>query len=53
MGILEDVAGAVLGGGGRNSGVSNDQVGALIKSVLESLGGDGNDGGVDGLTRRF
>lgn len=53
MGILEDVAGAVLGGGGRNSGVSNDQVGALIKSVLESLGGEGNDGGVDGLNRRF
>ena len=25
----------------------------MIKSVLESLGGEGNDGGVDGLNRRF
>ena len=53
MSLLEELAGAVLGVGGRSSGVSNDQAGALIKSVLDSLGGDGGEGGVDGLNRRF
>jgi nucleoid-associated protein YgaU len=53
MGLLEDLAGAVLGGGSRSGGVSSDQAGALIKSVLESLGSDGDDGGVEGLNRRF
>ena len=52
MGLLEDLASAVLGGGARSSGVSNDQAGALIKSILESLGGDDDDG-VEGLRRRF
>ena len=53
MGLLEELMGAVIGGGGRSSGVSNDQAGALIKSVLDSLGGGGDDAGVDGLDRRF
>ena len=54
MSLLEDLASAVLGGGGRSSGVSNDQAGAVIASVLESLGNDdAPDGGVDGLNRRF
>jgi len=53
MGLIEELTSAVLGGGGRSSGVSNDQVGALIKSVLESLGGEGDDAGVEGLDRRF
>lgn len=52
MGLIEEITSAVLGGG-RSSGASNDQVGALIKSVLESLGGEGNDAGVEGLDRRF
>lgn len=58
MGLLEELAGAVLGGGGRGGGggVSNDQAGALIRSVLESLGGDAPSGdrdGFDDLSRRF
>jgi nucleoid-associated protein YgaU len=52
MGLLEELAGAVLGGG-RSSGVSSDQAGALVKGVLDSLGSDGDDAGVDGLKRRF
>ena len=53
MGLLEELAGAVLRGGGPSSGVSNDQVGSLIKNVLDSLGNEGDDGGVDSLNRRF
>ena len=53
MGLLEELMGAVIGGGGRSSGVSNDQAGALIKSVLDSLNGAGDDAGVAGLDRRF
>jgi uncharacterized protein YidB (DUF937 family)/LysM repeat protein len=58
MGLLDELAGAVLGGAGgaRSSGVSNDQVGALVRGVLESLGGNtpsGTGGGFDDLSRRF
>ena len=57
MGLLDELAGAVLGGGGgRGSGVSNDQAGALIRSVLESLGSNtpsGSGDGFDDLSRRF
>lgn len=42
MGLIEEIASAVLRGG-RSGGASNDQVGALIKGVLESLGGEGDD----------
>ena len=52
MGLIEEITSAVLGGG-RSGGASNDQVGALIKGVLESLGGEGDDAGVEGLDRRF
>ena len=56
MGLLEELAGAVLGGGGRSSGVSNDQMGALVRGVLESLGGSdapNAGGGFEDLSRRF
>lgn len=58
MGLLEELAGAVLGGsgGGGGSGLSSDQAGALVRSVLESLGGSapsGAGGGFDDLSRRF
>jgi len=57
MGLLDELAGAMLGGdAGRNSGVSNDQMGALVRGVLESLGGNassGTSGGFDDLSRRF
>jgi nucleoid-associated protein YgaU len=52
MGLIEEITSALLGGG-RSGGASNDQVGALIKGVLESLGGEGDDAGVEGLDRRF
>jgi len=58
MGLLEELAGAVLGGssGGRSGDVSNDQMGALVRGVLESLGGSEGPaagGGFDDLSRRF
>lgn len=50
MGLLEEVTGAVLRSGGSASG---DQTSALLRAVLESLGGDAQDAGIDGLSRRF
>jgi len=50
MGLLEEITGAVLRSGGSTSG---DQTSALVRSVLESLGGDDQDAGIDGLSRRF
>jgi len=55
MGLLEEITGAVLRSGNSASG---DQTSALLRGVLESLGGgnpgDGNqDAGIDGLSRRF
>jgi hypothetical protein len=48
MRLLGEIAGAVLRSG---SSVSSDQTSALLRSVLESLGGDGQDSGIDGLSR--
>lgn len=60
MGLLEELAGAVLGGDRRQGGgadVSPDQMGALARSVLEMLerpqGRAGGLGGLDGLAERF
>ena len=55
MGLVEEITGAVLRSGNSASG---DQTSALLRGVLESLGGgnpgDGNqDAGIDGLSRRF
>jgi len=50
MGLLEEITGAVLRSGSSTSG---DQTSALVRSVLESLGGDNQDAGIDGLSRRF
>jgi nucleoid-associated protein YgaU len=51
MGLLDELTGAVVGSG---SNVSNDQARTLVQGVLESLSGDdGDDGGIDGLSRRF
>jgi len=50
MGLLEEITGAVLRSGSSTSG---DQTSALVRSVLESLGGDDQDAGIDGLSRRF
>lgn len=53
MGLIEDLAGAMLGGGASGGAARNDQMGALVRGVLEALGGDGDDAGVDGLANRF
>jgi uncharacterized protein YidB (DUF937 family) len=50
MGLLEDLAGAVLGGSG---GARNDQMGALVRGVLDALDGDPDGPGLEGLQRRF
>ena len=50
MGLLEDLVGS-LAGGERN--VSKDQAGTLVRGVLEALGGEGEDAGIDGLSRRL
>jgi uncharacterized protein YidB (DUF937 family) len=52
MGVLEELAGSVLrGGGGAPAG--NDQMGALLRSVFDALDGDPEGAGFDGLQRRF
>ena len=50
MGLLDELAGSVLGGGGR---ASNDQMGTLLRSVFDALDGDPDGPGLDGLQRRF
>jgi uncharacterized protein YidB (DUF937 family) len=50
VGLLEEITGAVLRSG---SSASSDQTSALLRGVLESLGGDNQDAGLEGLSRRF
>jgi len=50
MGLLDELAGSVLGGSG---GARNDQMGALVRGVLDALDDDPGGPGLDGLQRRF
>lgn len=50
MGLLDELIGS-LTASDRN--VSNDQASTLVKGVLESLAGGGQEAGIDGLSRRF
>jgi uncharacterized protein YidB (DUF937 family) len=50
MGLLDELAGAVLGS---NRSVSNDQASTLVRGVLDVLGREGEDAGIDGLSNRF
>lgn len=50
MGLLDELIGS-LTASDRN--VSNDQASALVKGVLESLAGGGQEAGIEGLSRRF
>jgi len=50
MGLLDELVGS-LTASDRN--VSDDQASTLVKGVLESLAGGGNEAGIDGLSRRL
>jgi uncharacterized protein YidB (DUF937 family)/LysM repeat protein len=50
MGFVDELVGS-LTDSDRN--VSNDQASTLVKGVLESLAGGGDEGGIDGLSRRM
>lgn len=50
MGLLDELAG-LLTASDRN--VSDDQASTLVRGVLESLAGGGDEGGIDGLSRRM
>lgn len=50
MGLLDELVGSLAGG---REGVSQDQAGTLVRGVLEALGSDGADAGLDGLSSRL
>lgn len=50
MGLLDELVGS-LTASDRN--VSNDQAGALVRGVLASLAGGGQEAGIEGLSRRL
>jgi nucleoid-associated protein YgaU len=53
MGLLDELAGSVLAGGGAGASANKDQVGALLRSVFDALDGDPDGAGLDGLQQRF
>jgi uncharacterized protein YidB (DUF937 family) len=50
MGLLDELVGSLARSEGQ---VSTDQAGTLVRGVLEALGCDGADAGIDGLAQRL
>ncbi len=50
MGLLDELVGSLAGS---EKQVSQDQAGTLVRGVLDALGSDGADAGIDGLSQRL